>query len=55
MWLIWLERNRRTFEDIGDSVTRLKGKLLTVLHFWDSGVVSPDALSILDFLDSLAV
>ena len=55
MWLIWLERNRRTFEDIGDSIVRLKGKLLAVLYFWDSRVSSPDALSLIEFLDILAV
>ena len=54
MWLIWLERNRRTFEDVREFVIRLKGKFLAVLHFWDSGLTSPDACLFLDFLDKLA-
>ena len=54
MWLIWLERNRRTFEDLSESVIRLKGNFLAILHFWDSGLVSPDAWSFLEFLEKLA-
>ena len=55
MWLIWLERNRRTFEDTGNSVPALKSQFLAVIHFWNSGVSSPDACSLLEFLDTLAV
>ena len=54
MWLIWLERNRRTFEDIRESICRLKGKFLEVLHFWDSGLISPDAWLFLDFVDKFS-
>ena len=36
MWLLWLERNWRTFEGVEKLVSCLKGKLLSVLHFWDS-------------------
>ena len=49
LWLIWLERNRRMFYDIRESTIRLKGKFLTILHFWESGVISSDAWVFLDF------
>ena len=55
MWLIWLERNRRTFEDVLEFVVRLKGKFLAVLNFWDSEITSSNACSFLEFLDKLAV
>ena len=55
MWLIWLERNRRTFEDVSETIVRLKGKLLAVLLFWDPGISSPDACSFIEFLDKLAM
>ena len=55
MWLIWLERNRRTFEDVRESVIRLKGNFLAILLFWDSGISSPDASLFLEFLEKLAI
>ena len=54
MWLLWLEQNMRTFEDIKESVLRLKGKFLAILLFWDLGLTSPDVGSYLEFLDKLA-
>ena len=55
MWLIWLERNRRNFEDTKLSFIVMKGRLLAVFQYWDSGVASPDACLFIDFLDTLAV
>ena len=55
MWLIWLEWNRRTFDDFEVSVLVMKGKFLAVQQFWDSGVSSLDASLLMDFLDSLAI
>ena len=46
--------NKRTFEDVRESVVRLKGKLLAILHFWDSGLSSPDVCSFLEFLEKLS-
>ena len=51
MWLIWLERNRRTFQDVSMPVFRLKSTLLS----WVSGRVEPDLSFFLDFIDGLAV
>ena len=54
MWLIWLEWNRPTFQDLSVSVVRLKSGFLAFLLFWVSGLVDPDLFSFLDFIDSLA-
>ena len=53
MWTIWLERNRRTFQDVAISVMRLKSRFLTILLSWVSGRVAPDLNSFLDSFDSL--
>ena len=53
MWSIWLERNRRTFQDIACSVVCLKSRLLSVLLSWVSGRVDPDLYSFLDSVDEL--
>ena len=55
MWLIWLERNRRTFQDVFMPVSRLKSTLLSILLSWVSGRVEPDLDFFLDFIDGLAV
>ena len=54
MWLIWLERNRRTFQDVSLPVNRLKSALLSILLSWVSGRVEPDLSFFLDFVDGLA-
>ena len=53
MWLIWLERNRRTFQDVSVSVTRLKSSFLSILLSWVCGRVEPDITFFLDFVDGL--
>ena len=54
MWLIWLERNRRTFQDVVVPVHRLKSALLSILLSWVSGRVDPELNVFLDFIDGLA-
>ena len=54
MWTIWLERNRRTFQDVAISVMRLKNMFLAILLSWVSGRVNLDVYSFLDSLDKLA-
>ena len=53
MWSIWLERNKRTFQDVACSVVSLKSRLLSVLLSWVSGRVDPDLYSFLNSLDDL--
>ena len=51
MWTIWLERNRRTFQDVAISVMRLKNMFLAILLSWVSGRVNLDVYSFLDSFD----
>lgn len=57
IWLVWLERNRQTFEGLAALVPCLKNKLLIVLHRWVSGTVDLDvfafwvSLSLYFFID----
>ena len=55
LWLLWLERNRRTFQDLFCTVGNLKSHFLLILCVWVSGQVSPDLIYFLDFIDSLAI
>ena len=53
MWIIWLERNRRTFRDVGVPASQLKSWLLSILFSWLPGRVDPDLSVFLDFIDEL--
>ena len=52
MWLVWLEQNNHTFEEVDESVTRLKSRFLG--YSWLFFDVSPEMLAFLDFVDSLS-
>ena len=54
LWLLWLERNRRTFQNLCCTVANLKSRFLFILRSWLTCQVSPDLFSFLDFLDGLA-
>ena len=49
MWILWLERNRRTFQDSAVSIIRLKSWFLSILLSWVSSRVEPDLSFFLDF------
>ena len=53
MWLIWLERNRRTFQDTTVLVSQLKSRFVSILLSWVFGRVEPDVSSFLNFIDDL--
>ena len=42
MWMIWLERNRRTFHNMAIPFLCLRNRFLTILHSWVSGWVLSD-------------
>lgn len=53
MWLIWLERNRRIFQEVVRSVYWLELRFLHVLCGWVSVQVDPDLFTFLGFLDDM--
>ena len=53
MWLLWLERNRRTFGDVAIPTSRLKSLFLSILISWVTGRVDLDLSFFLDFIDDL--
>ena len=53
MWLLWLERNRRTFLAVSHSVSWLQSRLSLVLYNWLEGRVDLDLFTFLDFLDEV--
>ena len=36
MWTLWKERNRQTFEGVGDAVVRIKSMFASTLFYWAS-------------------
>lgn len=50
-WLIWLERDRRVFQDLSHSALWLESRLLLVLYSWVKGLVDPDVLIFVDFVE----
>lgn len=53
MWLVWLEHNRRTFQDIQRNVSWIESRLLVVLYGWLEMKIDPDMFSFLEFLDGV--
>ena len=55
MWLIWQERNNRTFEDFARSIELLKPILVGTLFKWGRIWGFTQCISIFDFLLSIRV
>ena len=55
MWLIWRERNTRTFEDIEKSTDSLKSLLVGTLFGWSRTWGFTQCISIFDFVHSISV
>lgn len=53
IWMIWLERNRRVFQGVAHSISWLERRLLIVLYSWVTGLVDPDVLAFVDFVEDL--
>lgn len=53
MWLVWLERNRRIFQELERSMSWLKDWFLVTLYSWLECKVNPDIFSFLDFMDDV--
>ena len=54
MWSIWLERNRRMFQNVSILIFCLKSRFLAILLSWILGIVDPNVYSFLDSLADLA-
>ena len=52
-WIIWNERNRRSFENKELSVLRLKNSFFCNLFSWTKLYIAIDPMSLCDFIDSL--
>ena len=50
-WIIWKERNNRTFEDLEHLLASVKLSLLCTLYAWMAKLSGHSFSSILDFLD----
>ena len=55
MWLIWLEHNNRTFEDIVRSIDLLKPVLVGTLFKWSKIQGFTQCISISEFLLSILI
>ena len=55
MWLIWLERNNHTFEDIVRSIDLLKPILVGTLFKWSKIQGFTQCISISEFLLSIRI
>ncbi|GMP63480.1 hypothetical protein CsSME_00025150 [Camellia sinensis var. sinensis] len=53
MWLVWLEQNRRTFQEVYHGASWLESRLLVVLYSWMERNVDPNTFVFLDFLDDV--
>lgn len=51
MWTIWLERNKRCFEDQRTQIRTLKNNCLQNLYFWCTERVVGDLVQLLDFME----
>ena len=54
MWLIWRERNTRTFEDVEKSIDLLKSLLVGTLFGWSRIWGFTLCISVFDFLQSVS-
>lgn len=51
LWLVWLERNRRVFQNISQSFLWLESRLFLLLHSWITGAVDPNVLTFVHFVE----
>lgn len=51
--LMLLERNRSVFQGVSHSIPWLERRLLGTLYSWVTGLVDPDVLAFVDFLEDL--
>ena len=55
MWIVWMERNRRSFEDIEKSLVQLQALCLKTLFDWSRCWGFSDCSTILEFISSLSI
>ena len=55
MWIIWIERNRRSFEDEGKTLVQLLEYCQWTLFDWSSCWGYSDCSTLLDFLSSIRI
>ena len=55
MWIVWTERNRRSFEDIEKSLVQLQALCQKTLFNWSRCWGFSDCSTILKFISSLSI
>ena len=55
MWLIWKERNRRTFEDVSSSNSQLLDCFILTLFDWSRAWGFTSSTSVIEFISSLSL
>ena len=54
MWILWLERNRRSFEDTSSSDSQLRDYFASTLFDWSRVRVFTSSPNVIDFISSLS-
>ncbi|WMV57703.1 hypothetical protein MTR67_051088, partial [Solanum verrucosum] len=52
-WIVWKERNSRNFEDISNSIHKVKWNCIVSLYFWCKEIGLEDSDQLLELLGSL--
>ena len=55
MWIVWTEKNRRSFEDTEKSLVQLQALCLKTLFDWSRCWGFSDCSTILEFISSLSI
>ena len=55
MWIVWMERNRRSFEDTEKSLVQLQALCQKTLFDWSRCWGFSDCSTILEFISSLSI
>jgi hypothetical protein len=54
MWIVWLERNRRSFEDTSSSDSQLRDSFAAMLFDWSRAWGFTSSPNIIDFISCLS-